>query len=326
MKKLLAVLTSISILGPSSLTMMAISAKTHTSPQKIEHKIDSFKNIVKIVNWNQRHKDSINSDYMNRLLDGMPRDFYKTAVNQEQWNKGNVLVWSTVPRNDMQVIKSYENTYTNNTSSVQISRTQSRTETVTGTHQFTMNLTEKITNGIGNKITGKISLPLGGIEDTISFEFGSEKGTEKTWTDTTTTSVEETAPSQEIKQNPYTILHVKYLIKQGTLDYKGIAQFKITDLLNKLIRIPIFYFGAGDIPEEINWETYSMNEILKILKEEGYGNQLISKKENEYAIVSVDNINDPRLVFLNLPIEWSSQASGISLEYYEEPIEKSSNK
>lgn len=321
MKKLLAVLTSISILGPSSLSMMAMTSKINTSPQNKKHKIDSFKNIVKIVNWNSEHNDYINSDYVDRMLDGLPRDFYRTAVNSQAWNKGSVLVWDTVPRNDTRIIESYENVYTNNTSSKQVSKTQSRTETFTEKHQFSMELTEKVCTNVENKITGKISLPLGGVEDTISFAFGEETGTEKSWSDSKTNSVEETIPSQEINQNPYTILHVKYLITQGTTDYNGIARFKMSDLTSKIIRIPTFYFGSNENPNSMIWNNYSIKDIVKILKDEGYDDQLI-EEENHYSLISVDNLSNPKTAVLNLPIKWSSQTSGINLEYYEEPIQK----
>lgn len=322
MKKLLAVLTSISILGPSSLAMMAITSQTSVRPQNKIYNIDSFKNIVKIVNWNSEHNDFINSDYMDRYLDGLPPNFYQNAVNSEQWNKGSVLVWNTIPRNDTRIIKSYENIYTNNTSSKQVSKTQSRTETVVEKHQFSMELNEKICTNIGNKITGKISIPLGGIEDTVSFTFGEETGTEKKWSDSKTTSIEETIPSQEINQNPYTILHVKYLVTQGTTDYDGISQFKMFDLTSKIIRIPTFYFASNENPSGMIWDNYSIKDILKILKEEGYSNQLLAKKKDQYSLISVDDLDNPKTAILNLPIKWNSQTSGINLEYYEEPIQK----
>lgn len=322
MKKLLAILSTISII-PSTLPIMAISYKLIVTRTYKAYSLDSFKNIIRIINDKfQDNSKHMGTDYMDKLLDGFAPIFYAKSINDKL---GEVVVWSSQPRNDTAVIKNYENTYINHSNLPQKRLTQSRTETISETHSFSVTLSERISTSAGVKISGKIRVPIAEIKEELEIKFGVESKSEKSWNESKTTTISETVPSQEILQNPHTTLHVNYKVSQGTWDYNAITRFKIDDMENNLFRIPLFYFSEKGTINYIVWNNYSIKETLEILKEYGYSDQLNLDQKREYSIISVDNIENPKKIFVNLPITWNSPTSGFTLDHYEEPLEEFNN-
>lgn len=320
MKKLLSILGLVSLTVPNFSATMIVNPEVKMKALQLDYSTDSFRNIIKIVNTKYDNGKNMENKKIDTLLETIVPTYYSKYVNNKE---GKVLKWSVEDRNDTKLVQPpYTNEYKNPSDLPQECLTQSRTETVEETYNVAMNLTEKVTTGVTEKLEGKISLPLGlgEVTESMSFQFGAEIGSEQSWSHSITKTVTETIPAQKIMQNPHTILHVKYSITQSTWDFNGIAQFKIDNLMEKGFNIPFFYFDEAGNFDYIVWNSYSVKDIVDILKEMGYEDLIDSNQTDKYSVLSVDNVNSPSNFFINLPITWNSpNTSGIILEHYEEP-------
>ncbi|WP_400254773.1 hypothetical protein [Spiroplasma endosymbiont of Cleonymus obscurus] len=59
--------------------------------------------------------------------------------------------------------------------------------------------------------------------------------------------------------------------------------------------------------------------MIKLLVDNGYKEQL-KIGSNTYSIISTDNPDNPKTVFLNLPISWDSQGGKLNVTFDEKSL------
>lgn len=221
------------------------------------------------------------------------------------------------PINDEQILWTFSDTFTNNSKYEQIYNTESYSKTVSNSHSFSIKLSEKISQKIN--IKSKFKIPFIDSVPEVGIEMGTESSSEQQWSETITEQVTVTAPSQAIKTSPNSILNVLYIIKQGVYDSKGIINFEVKNINEKIFNIPRFYFTETGDYINVSWSMFSISDIINVLKDGGYTNQ-IKNNSHKYSIITIDNPEEPNRVYLNLPITWQSQGSKIEVSHYEESL------
>lgn len=314
MKKILCLISS-TILTTSTITPIAIFASQKN--QKVESYLsDSFQNLVKIINTKYTSQKILeNNKSIATIIETLVPDYYKKAFNTD--TKGNLRSWEMNPINDEQILWTFNDTFRNDSNYEQEYNTESYTKEITNTHTFSVGITESITNSLS--ISASFKIPFINTSTEVKNELTIGFNSSQEWSDSISEKVSVVAPSQRIKASPHSVLKVLYVIKQGVYNSKGIINFEVENINQKLFQIPHFYFTTDGNFQNVSWEMWSAAEIVETLREIGYINQLKNNSQ-QYSIITVDNINHPNKIYLNLPVSWQSQGGQIQISHYQESL------
>lgn len=322
MKKILASLSIVIISAPTSLSNMSFikNISSNQFDQDLNYSTDSFTNIIKIINSKYDNSKNMENPKIDELLSKIIPTYYYETVNEKS---GEVLAWESHSTGKENVIKEYHQEYINKSNFEVIRPTYSRTKKVIDSHTFDISLSENIAYEYSEEVTGTIGVPFDNIIETMTFKFGGELGSVQHWSDFTSEEATETIPAHEIPQGPNSKLTIDYVISQDIIKFDGIAKFKIKDLFSSDFRIPFIYFDQNGDFDYMVWNKYSLREIIDILKEMGFENELLDSDENhDYSVLTVDNIEQPKKANLNLPLTWTATTENFKLVNMEEPLEK----
>lgn len=232
-------------------------------------------------------------------MNGLVQSAYTKFFNNK--NKGTIKLIKTIPKEE-NVLETFENSYSNNSDSEQVYQTQSYSKDITNTSTFSWKLSEKVS------IKTSWKIPFIGAE-----EINVELGAEQQWTNTKTTTEKITNPNQPFKVKPHSLGTVLYTIKQGIYKNEGKINYSVN--LNDTIASSYYWSESG------TWTKvdYTIKDIIKLLVEHGYKDQL-KMDFDSYSIISTNNPDNPKNVFLNLPISWQSEGGKMNVTFDEKPI------
>lgn len=319
MKKILSLLASISLISTGIVTPTSILLNSIQRQDVEDYSPDSFQNVIKIMNLaNEGTTKEIleNSKEVGELITNYVPDYYESAFNGK---KGVIRSWEMKAIDDEQVLFTFNDTFSNNSSYEQIYNTESYSREIVNTHTFSMSITE-ITSKTTN-IGGSFTIPFlnSGIGGEAKHEMHYELQNNKQWSDSEEEAIIVTAPSQAIKTSAHSVLRVSYVVKQGIYNSRGVVNFEVEDLEKETFNIPHFFFKEDGSFDYVTWEMKSVLEIIDAFKKTGYIDQF-KNNSTKYSVITMDDIENPTKIYLNLPISWKSQGGQIQVTHYEEPL------
>ncbi|WP_368486688.1 ETX/MTX2 family pore-forming toxin [Spiroplasma sp. DGKH1] len=194
------------------------------------------------------------------------------------------------------VIETFDDTYTNNTNNNQKIKTQSYSKTITNTTSWS------ITGGTKTKITEKVNFIF--FEGKISAELDISGG----YTNTTTETETVEAPEQEFILPANKTGVVTYIIEEGTYQSDGRIRFFVSP--DTLIWTSTWEDSAGGQHSA----PFNLRGLVEYFKSHGYGKYFLNNYQGD-SVITVDNLDNPQKISLNLPISWVSKGEKISVEY-----------
>lgn len=261
------------------------------APNSMENLINDIDNAVGDVNWVSRN------DYDTSMEKHVQEQYDKFISN----NEGIVTSVMVPVKVDSTIVYVGANKFTNNTSLVQTFLTLAYSLDINNLQSFTSYLPEK--NAV---VDTSFKVPF--IND---LQFNAKLTSTSKWTGTQITEETLANKSQSIEVPPKSKVMVDILFKQETYHNKGLISFKV-DLDDTISSL--YYFDDNH-----NWATtnFTMKEIIEILVQHGYGEQ-IKNTSSEYSIISTDDPVNPSEVNLNLPVSWETQQGKIEVVVQEE--------
>ncbi|WP_253301343.1 ETX/MTX2 family pore-forming toxin [Spiroplasma endosymbiont of Phyllotreta cruciferae] len=298
MKKLLSLLSVLTISGSTMSNVIANKPYLITAYENnLRYEIlppTSVKNLI--------------TTFMNKIETNDNFDYWiGTADYDTQWrfkelteNKTGNLYTKNMTAISDNVVQTFEDNYTNNSSSSQTFQTQSYSKTIGNTNSFTISLNESV--------SFNTSFDFLFFNSSINVDMNSSQ----TWDKTTTTEETVTAPSQSFIVSPNSKGTVEYIIRQGTYNSNGIIRYY--EQLDFKFASPYWKTKGGK-------EVYSLINLVDMIKIIGTKyRDMLSMDYKGNCVWSVDNVDNPTVIIFSIPITWNSQGGKLDVTFDETPL------
>lgn len=263
-------------------------------PTTMENLIRDINNTIHPKNGWVREKGYEIDVSMPTLVQGV----YDKYFNSKQ---GTLKIIKSIPKEE-NTLETFENTYSNNSDNEQTYSTQSYSKAITNTHTFSWKVTEKVS------VKTKAKIPFIG-ESEVNVEVGGEQQ----GTDTKTTTETLTSPSQPFKVKAHSLGTALYTIKQGIYQNEGKISYPVN--LDDTITSS-YYWSDTSVWSKTD---FKVKDLIKLLVDHGYSDQL-KMDADTYSIISTDNPDNPKTIFLNLPVSWESQGGKLNVTFDEKSL------